>query len=56
MFTFGYVEAMRTTMVLPVVLLAVGAASCLAIKGRKRPAEPGPAVPAAAAESERAPA
>jgi hypothetical protein len=37
--------------------LAVGAASCLAIKGRKRSVEPGPAAPAAAAaESERAPA
>ena len=55
-FSFGYVDAMKTTMALPVVLLAVGAASCLAIKGRKRPAEPGPAEPAAAAESERAPA
>jgi EmrB/QacA subfamily drug resistance transporter len=55
-FSFGYVDAMKTTMALPVVLLAVGAASCLAIKGRKRPAEPGPAAPAAAAESERAPA
>jgi EmrB/QacA subfamily drug resistance transporter len=55
-FSFGYVDAMKTTMALPVVLLAVGAASCLAIKGRKRSAEPGPAAPAAAAESERAPA
>ena len=55
-FSFGYVDAMKTTMALPVVLLAVGAASCLAIKGRKQSAEPGPAAPAAAAESERAPA
>jgi EmrB/QacA subfamily drug resistance transporter len=55
-FSFGYVDAMKTTMALPVVLLAVGAASCLAIKGRKRSAEPGPAAPAAAPESERAPA
>ena len=55
-FSFGYVNAMKTTMALPVVLLAVGAASCLAIKGRKQSAEPGPAAPAAAAESERAPA
>ena len=55
-FSFGYVDAMKTTMALPVVLLAVGAASCLAIKGRKQSAGPGPAAPAAAAESERAPA
>jgi len=53
-FTFGYVDAMRSTMVLPVVLLAVGAASCLAIRGRKGPAESGPAAPAATAETERA--
>src|SRR6266568_1699916 len=53
-FTFGYVDAMRSTMVLPVVLLVVGAVSCLAIRGRKRPAEAGPAAPAATAESERA--
>ena len=53
-FTFGYVDAMRTTMVLPVVLLAVGAASCLAIRGRKRSPEAGPAAPAASPESERA--
>jgi len=31
-FTFGYVTAMRTTMLLPVVLLAVGALSCLALR------------------------
>jgi EmrB/QacA subfamily drug resistance transporter len=31
-FTFGYVQAMRTTMLLPVILLAVGAVSCLALK------------------------
>jgi EmrB/QacA subfamily drug resistance transporter len=53
-FTFGYVDAMRSTMVLPVVLLVVGAVSCLAIRGRKRPAETGPAAPTATAESERA--
>src|SRR6266568_5818557 len=52
-FTFGYVDAMRSTMVLPVVLLAVGAASCLAIRGRKGPAESGPAPSAATAETER---
>ena len=34
-FTFAYVEAMRSTMILPVVLLAVGALSCLALRERK---------------------
>jgi MFS family permease len=34
-FTFGYVQAMRTTMLLPVILLAVGAASCLALKQQR---------------------
>ena len=41
-FTFAYVTAMRQTMVLPVILLGIGALSCLALKGG-RPA--GPAVP-----------
>jgi EmrB/QacA subfamily drug resistance transporter len=60
-FTFGYVDAMRTTMVMPVALLLIGAFSCLAIRRRERPAGPGSAAPAAAtgatesdAESERA--
>jgi len=52
-FTFGYVDAMRATMVMPVALLLIGAASCFAIRRRKRPAQPGPAA-AAASESERA--
>jgi EmrB/QacA subfamily drug resistance transporter len=47
-FTFGYVSAMRTTMVMPVVLLLVGAVSCFAIRRLQRPAEPAPAVPGAA--------
>ncbi|HEY6278428.1 MAG TPA: DHA2 family efflux MFS transporter permease subunit [Streptosporangiaceae bacterium] len=34
-FTFGYVTAMRQTMVLPVVLLGIGAISCLAIRSGK---------------------
>jgi EmrB/QacA subfamily drug resistance transporter len=34
-FTFAFVTAMRQTMILPIVLLAVGALSCLAIKGGK---------------------
>ncbi len=48
-FTFGFVDAMRTTMIMPVVLLAVGAVSCLAISRHQRAAEPGRAaeVPAA---------
>jgi EmrB/QacA subfamily drug resistance transporter len=33
---FGYVGAMRDTMLLPVVLLAVGAVSCLALRQGKR--------------------
>jgi EmrB/QacA subfamily drug resistance transporter len=35
-FTFAFVTAMRQTMILPVVLLAVGALSCLAIREGKR--------------------
>jgi hypothetical protein len=41
-FTFAYVEAMRSTMILPVVLLAVGALSCLALRERKPPAAAAP--------------
>jgi EmrB/QacA subfamily drug resistance transporter len=41
-FTFGYVAAMRTTMILPVVLLGVGAVSCLLLRERKPAAGPGP--------------
>jgi EmrB/QacA subfamily drug resistance transporter len=48
-FTFGYVDAMRSTMVLPVVLLAIAALSCLAIQQRKRPAPAAPVVEDAAA-------
>jgi EmrB/QacA subfamily drug resistance transporter len=44
-FTSAFVTAMRQTMILPVILLAIGAVSCLAIKEPKRtpaaPAEPG---------------
>jgi hypothetical protein len=40
-FTHGYVDAMRPTIVLPIVVLAVAALSCLAIKsGPARPAQP----------------
>jgi hypothetical protein len=49
-FAFGYVNAMRSTMVLPVVLLTAAALSCLAIQQRKRPAAPAPAAAGAAAD------
>jgi EmrB/QacA subfamily drug resistance transporter len=39
-FTFGYVTAMRQAMLLPIVLLGIGALSCLAIKQGKRMPEP----------------
>jgi hypothetical protein len=39
-FTFAYVTAMRQTMVLPIILLGVGALSCLAIKQGQHAAEP----------------
>jgi hypothetical protein len=39
-FTFAYVTAMRQTMLLPIILLGVGALSCLAIKQGKRTPEP----------------
>jgi EmrB/QacA subfamily drug resistance transporter len=40
-FTNGYISAMRATMVLPIAILALGALSCLAIRGgRAAPAEP----------------
>ena len=35
-FTFGYVNAMRSTMLLPIILLAVGAVSCLMLKEDRR--------------------
>src|SRR6266705_1744580 len=35
-FTFAYVTAMRQTMIMPIVLLGIGALSCLAIKEAKR--------------------
>jgi MFS family permease len=50
---FGYIGAMRDTMLLPVILLAVGAVSCLALRQGKRqtPAEAAGAAPATAASS-----
>jgi hypothetical protein len=44
-FTFGYVNAMRSTMLLPVILLGVGAVSCLMLKGAQRPPEQTPEIP-----------
>jgi EmrB/QacA subfamily drug resistance transporter len=49
-FTFGFVDAMRATMVLPVVLLAVGAASCLAISRHRSAPAAGQTAAAAPAE------
>jgi EmrB/QacA subfamily drug resistance transporter len=59
-FTFGYVEAMRSTMILPVVLLGVGALSCLLLRERKPAVQPGPsavadAQPATAAVADTEP-
>jgi hypothetical protein len=48
-FTFAYVTAMRQTMLMPIILLAIGAVSCLAIRGGRRAPRP------AETESERAP-
>jgi hypothetical protein len=50
-FTFAYVTAMRQTMILPIVLLGIGALSCLALReGKRTPAGP-PAEEAAKARS-----
>jgi EmrB/QacA subfamily drug resistance transporter len=52
-FRFGYVDAMRSTMVLPVILLLVGSASCLLIRQQRGGTDQ--AAPAqAAAEPEQA--
>jgi EmrB/QacA subfamily drug resistance transporter len=39
-FSAGYVTAMHATMIVPIGLLVVASLSCLAIKGRARPARP----------------
>ena len=49
-FTSAFVTAMKQTMLLPVILLGIGALSCLAIKEGKR--APTPAEPAAPAAEE----
>jgi hypothetical protein len=54
-FTFAYVTAMRQTMILPIVLLGVGALSCLALKEGKR-ATPAPAAEEAARAESATPA
>jgi len=48
-FTHGFVQGMRPTMAVPILILLVGAASCLAIRQRARPAEQ--AAPAGIAET-----
>jgi len=54
-FTSAFVDAMRQTMILPIILLAVGALSCLAIREPRRTAAP-PAVEAAVAAESATPA
>jgi MFS family permease len=49
-FSYGYVDAMRATMVMPVVLLTVGALSCFAIRSARQPPQPVP--PEVAAEAQ----
>jgi EmrB/QacA subfamily drug resistance transporter len=48
-FTSAYVTAMRQTMIMPIILLAIGALSCLAIKGGR------PAREAVPEQAEKAP-
>ena len=49
-FTFAFVTAMRQTLLMPIILLAVGALSCLAIKEPKRTATPPAREPAITTE------
>ena len=49
-FTSGYVDAMRATMLMPVILLAVGAVSCLLLTGPKSAAPAAPRAPEVAVE------
>ena len=49
-FTSGFVDAMRPTMLVPIAILFVAAASCLAMKGRSS-SRPEPQDPAAIAEA-----
>jgi hypothetical protein len=38
-FAYGFIDAMRPTLAVPILALALGAVSCLAIKGRGRAQE-----------------
>jgi hypothetical protein len=42
-FGHGFVHALKPTLVLPVVVILMGAAACLGLKGYRRPAKPGAA-------------
>jgi EmrB/QacA subfamily drug resistance transporter len=53
-FTSAFVTAMKQTMLLPVILLAIGAVSCLMIKEGKR--APAPALPESAKAEQATPA
>jgi hypothetical protein len=41
-FAYGFIDAMRPTLLVPIAALAIGTVSCLAIRRRRR-AEPAPA-------------
>jgi len=47
-FAYGFVDAMRPTLLVPVAVLAVGALSCLAVRRRQRGAREAPAAAPAA--------
>ncbi len=49
-FTSGYVDAMRATMLMPVILLAVGAVSCLLLTGTAAAAPAAPPAPEVAVQ------
>jgi EmrB/QacA subfamily drug resistance transporter len=53
-FTFAFVTAMRQTMLMPIILLGVGALSCLAIKEAKRGPKPAKTEAARAEQATRA--
>jgi len=56
-FTFAFVTAMRQTMILPIILLGIGALSCLAIKeGKRAPVPPAAEAVEAQAATPAAPA
>src|SRR5205823_9420529 len=53
-FVHGYLDAMRPTLAVPVIMLLVGALSCLAIVRRRQAAEPGRAYGATVAQADAA--